>query len=121
MKLKKARIVVRSIDQVKKEWKAALKGKLRSIQSRNEVVFLSLNSIAKLLTRARLQLMAAILKGKPKSIYALAKMVHRDFKNVHSDVLLLSELGFIELKSQGQREAITPVAKYSGFEVNLAA
>ena len=121
MKLKRAKIVIQSIGDVKKEWRAALKGKVRSIQARNEVVFLSLESLAKLLTQARLQLMATIVKEKPKSIYALAKLVRRDFKNVHSDVLLFSELGFIELKSRGLRAALTPIAKYSGFEVNLAA
>ena len=121
MKLKIAKIGVQSIDRVKRDWKAALKGKVRSIQSKNEVVFLSLESLGKLLTQARLQLMTAIVREKPKSIYALAKLVRRDFKNVHSDVVLLSELGFIELKARGAREAIMPVAKYSGFEVNLAA
>jgi len=38
---------------------------------------------------------------------------------VHSDVMLLSALGFIDLKSEGQRDAIMPVAKYSSFEVKL--
>jgi predicted transcriptional regulator len=121
VKLRKAKIVIQSIADVKKEWEAALRGKLTSIQPRDEFVFLSLDSISKLLTKARLELMAAIVRHRPRSIYALAKLVRRDFKNVHSDVQLLAELGFVELKPQGRPAALAPVPKFSGFEVNLAA
>ena len=60
-----------------------------------------------------------ILKEHPKSIYALAKLVDRDFKNVHADVKLLAEVGLLELRSSGKkREAVMPVAKYSGLELD---
>jgi predicted transcriptional regulator len=121
VKLKRAKIVVQSAGEVKKEWEAALRGKLTSLQAKNEVVFLTLESVAKILTKARLELMAAIIRTQPKSIYALAKAVRRDFKNVHSDVRLLSELGFVELRAEGRPATLMPVARYSGFEVNLAA
>ena len=121
MKLKKAKIVIQSIDDIKKEWKKALGGKIKSIQDERTIIFISLESLSKVMTSERLEVLAIILKEKPKSIYALAKLVDRDFKNVHSDVKLLAEIGLIELRSHGKRESLQPVAKYSGFELDLAA
>ena len=49
-------------------------------------------------------------------------MVDRDFKNVHSDVKLLSEIGLIDLKeTTDARKGLRPVAKFSGIELDLAA
>ncbi|MEW6058010.1 MAG: hypothetical protein AB1540_15495 [Bdellovibrionota bacterium] len=121
MKLKKAKIVIQSIDDVKREWKKALGGKLKSIQDEGMIIFVSLESLSKIMTSERLEVLSVILKEKPKSIYALAKLIGRDFKNVHSDVKLLAEIGLIDLKSHGKRESLQPVAKYSGFELDLAA
>ena len=122
MKLKKVKIIVRPIEDVKKEWTQALKGKVSSIQPKGVIVFTSLSAIAKALSPARLELLGVILKQKPASIYALAKLVERDFKNVYSDIRLLVEIGLIDLKlHEGKHDAARPVAKYSGYEVDLAA
>ena len=122
MKLKKVKIIVRPIEAVKSEWAQALKGKVSSIQPKGVIVFTSLSAIAKALSPARLELLGVILKQKPSSIYALAKLVERDFKNVYSDIRLLVEIGLVDLKlHEGKRDAARPVAKYSGFEVDLAA
>ena len=122
MKLKKVKIIVRPIEDVKSEWTQALKGKVKSIQPKGVIVFTSLSAIAKALSPARLELLGVILKQKPASIYALSKLVERDFKNVYSDIRLLVEIGLIDLKlHEGKRDAARPVAKYSGYEVDLAA
>ncbi len=121
MKLKKVKIVVQPIEEVKSEWVRALKGEVRSTQAQGTIIFTSLAAVAKVLSPARLELLGAILKQKPESIYALAKSVERDFKNVYSDVKLLCEIGLVELKPKGKRDSVRPVAKYSGFEVDLAA
>lgn len=121
MKLKKVRIVVQSVADAKSEWAKALRGEIRSIQKPGTIIFTSLEAVAKVLSPARLELLGAILKGQPESIYALAKAVGRDFKNVHSDVKMLAEVGLLDLKSTGKRDGIKPIAKYSGFEVDLAA
>jgi len=121
MKLKKVRIIVQPIEEVKAEWSRALKGEIRSTQGRGTIIFTSLAAVAKALSPARLELLGAILKQKPGSIYALAKFVERDFKNVYSDVKLLCEIGLVELKPTGKRDSAKPGAKYSGFEVDLAA
>jgi predicted transcriptional regulator len=121
MKLKKVRIVVQSVEDTKIEWAKALRGEIRSIQKPGTIIFTSLEAIAKVLSPARLELLGTILNEHPESIYALAKTVGRDFKNVHSDVKMLAEVGLLELKSTGKRDGIKPIAKYSGYEVDLAA
>ena len=78
--------------------------------------------MAKVLSQPRLEILSAILKDHPKSIYALAKLINRDFKNVHADVKLLADVGLIELRTSGKkRSAVMPVARYSGLELDLAA
>lgn len=122
MKLKKVKIVIQSLDDVKKEWTAALKGKVRGIEKKGTITLLSMETVAKVFSQPRLEILAMILKEHPKSIYALAKLVDRDFKNVYADVKLLAEVGLLELRSSGKkREAVMPVAKYSGLELDLAA
>ncbi|MBI4405027.1 MAG: hypothetical protein HY537_12765 [Deltaproteobacteria bacterium] len=121
MKLKKVRIVIQPFEDVKAEWKRALRAEQKSVQNKGVIFFPSVKTLGKVITPVRLVLLEAIIKRHPKSIYALAKLVGRDFKNVHTDVKVLAEVGFIELKSSGSRDAVTPVAKYSGFELDLAA
>ena len=122
MKLKFAKIIVRSIDDTKKEWKKALKGKKKSIQKDDEIIFTSLDTVAKIFSKTRMQILKAILNEGPKSIYELAKVVGRDFKNVHTDVKLLADIGLIELKETGDsRKGLQPIAKYSGINLDLAA
>jgi predicted transcriptional regulator len=122
MKLKKVKIVIQSLADLKEEWKDALKGKVRGIEKKGSITFLSVETVAKVFSQPRLEILATILKDHPKSIYALAKLVDRDFKNVHADVKLLAEVGLLELKTSGKkRSAVMPVAKYSGLELDLAA
>ena len=122
MKLKKVKIVIQSLDAIKNEWKDALKGKIRGVEKKGVITFLSVETVAKIFSQPRLEILAVILKDHPKSIYALAKLVDRDFKNVHSDVKLLAEVGLLELETSGKkRSAVMPVAKYSGLELDLAA
>jgi predicted transcriptional regulator len=49
-------------------------------------------------------------------------MLNRDFKNVHSDVQFLNDVGLIKLKETGNnRKGLKPIAKYSGIELDLVA
>lgn len=121
MKLKKVKIMVQPVEGIKSEWAHALKGEVRSIQHPGVIIFTSLAAVAKVLSPARMELLGVILKEKPISVYALAKLIGRDFKNVHSDVRLLVEIGFVALKRSGARAATKPVARYSGYELDLAA
>ncbi|HTP61998.1 MAG TPA: hypothetical protein VMJ14_07940 [Burkholderiales bacterium] len=68
--------------------------------------FADLPLLAKTLTPARWELLAKLKKAGPLSIFALAKLVGRDYKNVHTDVSRLTELNLIEK----QRDSLVSVA-----------
>jgi predicted transcriptional regulator len=52
----------------------------------------------------------------------LAKLLGRDFKNVHTDVKLLADIGLLDLKETGNsRNGLIPLAKFSGIDLDWAA
>ena len=122
MNLKKAKIIIQPIENLKVEWKRALKGEVKSIQKKGVILLPNAQTLGRILSASRLELFMAILRENPKSIYELAKLVQRDFKNVHSDLKLLADVGLIELRrSSGKRDAVKPVAMYCGLDLDLAA
>ena len=58
--------------------------------------FTDLPLLLKTLSPARWQLLARLRKQGPMSVRALAKHLGRDYKNVHTDVGQLLQLGLIE-------------------------
>lgn len=122
MKLKPAKIIIQTAESIKDEWKAALKGEKKPSIKKGEIVLTSMETLAKIFSKTRLEILQVIIAKNPQSIYELAKMVKRDFKNVHTDVNILKEVGLIELRDSGDaRSGLIPVAKYSGIELDLAA
>jgi len=81
--------------------------------------FPDFETLGRVITGQRLELLMAIRKFKPKSIQDLARKVERDFKNVYTDVKLLAQFGLIELKGAGPRKSALPIAKFK--ELVLAA
>ena len=57
--------------------------------------------LLKTLTAARWVLLGALRKEEAASIYELAKRLERDYKNVHTDVSRLAELGLVEKRADG--------------------
>lgn len=121
MKLKKARIIVESIDETSKRWEKALQGKAKSRRDEEIITVSSWEILARVLAPSRLQILAAIAQLRPESIAQLARAMKKDFKNVHTDVWFLADLGLIDLKEQGTRKTLVPVAKYSEIDVPFAA
>jgi predicted transcriptional regulator len=122
MKTKKLKIIIKSKSQLKAELISALKGKNRAIQKENEIVFNSIESFVQILTKSRIEILIYLNQFSPGSIYALAKGLERDFKNVHSDVKKLAELSLIDLEPTGNsRNGLIPKAKYSGLELSLVS
>ncbi len=122
MKLKKAKIVIKSPLELKAEWKQAIRGEKKSLQQHNVVIFTNLESVAKVFSKSRIEILQTIVKEKPHSIYELAKILNRDFKNVHTDVRILNEIGLVELKeNENNRTGLTPIALFSGIELDWAA
>ena len=62
----------------------------------------SLALLLKTLTPARWQLLDRLREAGPLSIYELAKRLQRDYKNVHTDVSRLAEIGLIEKQPDGR-------------------
>lgn len=80
--------------------------------------FESESDLARLLSPANLELLRAIRQHKPESMRAAADVVDRDFKEVHRNLTELSELGIIELVSDGR--AKRPVTQYDDIEVHYS-
>ncbi len=64
--------------------------------------FESLPSLLKVLTPARWALLQHLGKAGPASVYGLAKALGRDYKNVHTDVARLAQLGLVEKTADGR-------------------
>ena len=58
--------------------------------------FTDLPLMLKTLSPARWDLLKKLRQSGPTSVFALAKLLGRDYKNVHTDVARLSEIGLIE-------------------------
>lgn len=63
--------------------------------------FEDLPLLLKTLTAARWVLLESLRKESAGSIYELAKRLQRDYKNVHTDVARLAELGLVERREDG--------------------
>jgi predicted transcriptional regulator len=63
--------------------------------------FEDLPLLLRTLTPARWVLLGALREEAAASIYELAKRLERDYKNVHTDVSRLAELGLIEKRADG--------------------
>ena len=83
------------------------------------ISFPDFETLGRVITGARIELLNVIRHQKPKSIQELARLVKRDFKNVHQDIQLLKEFGLIDLKEKGPRRASAPQANFA--ELILAA
>ncbi|MFN8625175.1 MAG: hypothetical protein U0587_04195 [Candidatus Binatia bacterium] len=119
MKLKRVRIAVEPLSQTDERWKRALKGK--AVSKGAVITVASWEVVGKVLSPARLEILARVPALRPKSIAALARSLKRDFKNVYGDVMFLADLGLIELKAEGRRKTLIPIARFSGIEVDLGA
>ena len=119
MKNKKVVLIVESTKQSLGRAFSMLSKPSKKYRGMAVVSFPDFETLGRVITGARIELLSVIRSEKPRSIQALARLVERDFKNVYLDVKLLAEFGLIELKGQGPRKAAAPIAKYS--ELVLAA
>jgi predicted transcriptional regulator len=77
----------------------------RRTEGRSPLHVLSLRDLPLLLrtlTPARWQLLDRLRHDGPFSIYELAKRLERDYKNVHTDVARMAEIGLIEKTADGR-------------------
>ena len=73
--------------------------------------FSDIKLLRNLLSNEKSRILYALKSQNPKSIYALAKILGRDFKSVREDVKILERFGFIEFHAEktGKRQSLMPV------------
>lgn len=78
------------------------------------VAFESFETLSKVLTGKRLELLRHIRAHKAGSVRALAKALGRDYRNVHADVRALVNAGLVEATDAGL------AADYDTIETKIA-
>src|SRR4030043_421631 len=98
MKVKRIKIGIKDVktalDDFVKTGEAIEQGK--RVKKEAGVYFTSLEAFRKALTPKRLELLHIIKAKKPASINELARMAHRDIKNISDDLKYLEQIGLIE-------------------------
>lgn len=84
--------------------------------------FESLEAVRSFLTDKRLELWRVIRDQEPESLTALARLVKRDYKDVHEDVAILVEVGLVEYKKPkgAKTRAVKPVSVVDQLEFKVA-
>ena len=90
--------------------------------SKSEAGFTSIEAVRKFLTRERLELMRTIRARHPASLYELAKMVQRDFKNVQEDIRILERHSLVRIskKPRGKRKIKVPQVLFDEIALKIA-
>jgi len=121
MKIKNITIGIKSLRQGLREFAQAIKNVQRGEipkTAKEEVNFVSLEAMRKVLTPKRLELLHKIREQRPQSVYELAKVSNRDLKNVQQDIALLSRIGLVSLsKKKAARERVMPVVDYDNLRL----
>jgi predicted transcriptional regulator len=123
MKIKRLKVGVRPLEDGLQEFGETLKAIQagKTVSKRTGVYFVSVEAMRQVLTPSRLTLLHLIRSRRPRSIAALAKLAHRDFKNVHADLKLLADLGLVHLESgTHQRDSVTPTVPYERIQFEIA-
>jgi len=106
MKIKTIHIEVKSLDEALTEagdvFEEISQG--RAVKRKHAIYFSNLKEMRRVLTEKRLELLHTVKERKPSSVYSLAKMLHRDLKNVLQDVEYLRELGVLEVEEHDDRK-----------------
>jgi predicted transcriptional regulator len=83
-----------ALDRFEAAWNRTAEG--RRAKTLAVLSFEDLPALLKNLSPARLALLKTLREAGPVSIYELARRLKRDYKNVHTDVTQLAQLGVIE-------------------------
>jgi predicted transcriptional regulator len=83
-----------ALDRFERAWQRGVGGSSRGSEVR--LTFENLPVLLKNLTPARWKLLEAVKRSGPMSINELARLLGRNYKNVHTDVTRLIDLGLIE-------------------------
>ncbi len=88
---------------------------------KNEYDFSGIKDLRQLLSNEKARLLHLVKVKTPESIYALAKLLNRDFNSVRKDLIVLQKFGFIELQRtvKGNRKQLKPVLSIDSLNIIL--
>ena len=89
----------RGLSRFVETWHKAESGTID--QAEIHLNFENFSMLASVLTPKRLELMKSLRQKGQLSIRALAKELGRDYKNVHTDVIVLTDVGLIQRSEKG--------------------
>jgi predicted transcriptional regulator len=110
------------MDDFAKTFEAARTGRRIPKGPREEVGFTSIEAARNFLTRERLTLLRTIRTRHPSSLYELAKIVDRDFKNVQEDIQILERHGLVQIAKEprGRRKVKVPRVTFDEIALRIA-
>ena len=123
MKVKRLKVGVRPLEEGLQEFSERLKALQtgKTLPKQRGIYFVSVEAMRRVLTPSRLTLLHLIRTRHPRSIAALAKLIRRDFKNVHADLKLLADIGLVHLEPGAHmRDSITPTVPYERIQFEIA-
>src|SRR3989338_4494586 len=93
----------------------------RKFYGESEYDFEGLAALRQVLSNEKARILHAIKTKSPNSIYALAKILGRDFKSVNDDLKLLERFGFIDLIAQktGKRSRLKPQVVIDTIKIEI--
>lgn len=119
MKLKILNISFKSRDEFLDDTKKEILGK--GVSKNNELIFGSIETFKRVMGQNKLEILMAISRLKPESIYRLEKILNRKYPHVLKDCRQLESLGLIKLvESEGVKRSLRPelVFEYDLIKVN---
>jgi len=97
---------------------ALAKARIGEKVEHNGISFESIDGLRNVLTKRRLELISVIRHKKPESIYELSKILNRDLKSVNTDLKVLNENDFVELrKTSGGRQRVVPIVGFNKIDI----
>lgn len=93
----------------------------RRLTGEKEYDFEGIAALRRLLSNERARLISVIKTRRPSSLYALAKLLQRDFKAVSSDIELLKRFGFVEMIAEktGRRSRLRPLVVVDTVTIHI--
>lgn len=89
-----------ALDRFEAAWNRRTEG--RRMKPLQVLSMADLPLLLRTLTPARWDLLERLRQAGPLSIYQLAKRLERDYKNVHTDVTALTNIGLIDRADDGR-------------------
>lgn len=122
MKIKNISITIKHRKDVLKEFAEALHHAKKGLPlKQEEISFQNINTLRKVLTEKRIEILHMVKEHHPESIYELAKLLKRDLKSVNVDIEILKSLGLITLEElQDARQRLKPKIDFDAINVEIS-